>query len=116
MTVQCLRPYFHNADIDGFNPAKQVSQSVAVMLGGSERGGAIFYHSSEGLTGVGALMSPVTATTGLVSWGTRNPMTRQYGELTYGSTRFEQAGRGTIMINIGSGASKVNHTLQPEVQ
>jgi RHS repeat-associated protein len=108
--------YYDNENIDGFNPAKHAAQSAAVALGGTETAGASAYHLSEVITGFGALAAPVTATTGWVSMGTRNPMTRTYGEITYPSTRFEQMGRTSIMINTGSGAVKVYDTIRPEAQ
>ena len=108
--------YWDNPDIDGFNPVKQAFQGVAVRFGGTATAGASLYHLTEVVTGFGAMAAPVTATTGWTSMGTRGPMTRSYGSISYPSFRLEQAGRAAIGINIGSGAAKVYNTLRPEPQ
>lgn len=108
--------YFDSPDIDGFNPVKQAFQSTAVRVGATEAAGASLYHLTEVVTGIGAMGAPITATTGWTSMGTRDPMTRTYGSISYPSNRLEQAGRVSIGINVGSGAKKAYDALRPEPQ
>ena len=108
--------YFHNEGVNGFNPAKEVSQSVAVAIGGTEKMGAAAYHAVEVVTGLKALTAPVSATTGWTSMGTRDAMSRTYGNIEYASTKFEQAGKASIAISVGSSSAKLYNTLRPTPQ
>ncbi|MFO1307539.1 MAG: Ig-like domain-containing protein [Burkholderiales bacterium] len=108
--------YFRQENIDGFNFLKGQFQSAAVAMGASERAGASAYHASELATSLIALGAPVTATTGWVSYGTRDPMTRQFGDISYQAYRYEVMPKVLLTGSVFGSSYRLYETLRPNAQ